>query len=76
MKIDVQTVGQMLAQGNALASVLVPAVTQIFGLVMQLADQAKQRGWDIDTRKAEETAALFHSIAEIARAEREKYQGQ
>lgn len=74
--MDVAKLSQMIAQGNALASVLVPAVQTCIGLVLQIATAAKARGWDIDTRQAEETAALFDSVVSFARAEKAKYQGK
>lgn len=72
------TIDELIAgarQGSALIGIVVPAVQQIVGVVLQIAQQARNRGWDVDTASLQDTAAKFDRIAAEARAEQAKYKG-
>jgi hypothetical protein len=63
-------------QGSALVGIVVPAVQSIIGVVLQIAQQARNRGWDVDTASLQDTAAKFDRIAAAAREEQAKYKGK
>ena len=54
----------------SIVGVVVPAVQQLTGVISQIVAQARARGWDIDTRSFEESAAKFDAIVALIEADK------
>jgi len=76
MGLSLAQIASAVQQATNILGIVVPAVSQMTGVVLQIAAQAQARGWDVDTSSLVQTKAKFDAIAEEARAEKAKYAGK
>ena len=76
MGLSLAQIASAVQQATNILGIVVPAVSQMTGVVLQIAAQAQARGWDVDTSSLVATKQKFDAIAAEAAAEKAKYQGK
>ena len=75
MGLSLAQIASAVQQATNILGIVVPAVSQMTGVVLQIAAQAQARGWDVDTSSLVATKQKFDAIAAEAAAEKAKYAG-